>query len=533
GTEIEQMINRAIENFNYEKPEEIFPELIDIYNRIQILDENHWKKIKSDELLKLIKSCLGIWTEAIADDFLTTPGGKLNITAGLVNRSKVQVKLIEINIDHQIKDSVINASLKAGEFTSVKRVIQLPDNENITQPYWLKNEHSENVYEITNQQLIGKAVNDFALNAEFKLSIDGTEIIFRTPVFYRETDPVKGELYRQIEIAPPVTINFEKELFVFSSDEPKKISVVLKNNGESSSGMVKLISGEDWKIIPGSYQVSFNKKNEEQSFSFTIYPPTEQSEAILNAQFLSNEKVYNRSYSSVSYDHISVQTYYPAAKAKLTKVLLGQKVVNRIGYIAGSGDKIPEYLNDLGFTVEILRVEILTNGSLNNFDVIISGIRAYNTNERANLYKEKLMKFVQDGGTYLVQYNTANNLQSETGPYPFTISRDRVTEEDAKIKILNPEHQLFNFPNKITDKDFEGWIQERGLYFAGTWDEKYLPMLEMNDKGESPTRGSLIYTEYGKGKYIYTGISFFRQLPAGVPGAYRLFINLISSGSNE
>ena len=186
----------------------------------------------------------------------------------------------------------------------------------------------------------------------------------------------------------------------------------------------------------------------------------------------------------------------------------------------------------MGFDVAYLNNEDLSNGSLSAYDVIIAGIRTYNTNKRMNIYQDKLMEYVYNGGTYIVQYNTLGKSYAEPGPYEFKISRDRVTEEDAKVKLLNTSHSLLNFPNRITEKEFEGWIQERGLYFPDEWDDNYEPILEMNDLGESPKQGSLLYAEYGEGVFIYTGLSFFRELPAGVPGAYKLFINLISAGKN-
>jgi hypothetical protein len=235
---------------------------------------------------------------------------------------------------------------------------------------------------------------------------------------------------------------------------------------------------------------------------------------------------------TIKYNHISTQTVFPAATSKLVKIDLGKKVVNNIGYIMGSGDKIPDYLEELGFDVDILTDENLSNGALKNYDVIISGIRAYNTNERMEIYQNNILEYVNNGGTFIAQYNTLGKQYAAPGPYELKISRDRVTEEDADVKITNQHHQVFNFPNKIIQNDFNGWIQERGLYFPDEWDEKYEALLEMKDEGETPKQGSLLFTRYGKGIFIYTGLSFFREFPAGVPGAYKLFINLISSGKD-
>jgi len=533
GDNVEKLINTAIDNYDFENPKNVIPVLLELYEEIQRVDNVHWKEIKSKEVLEIIRSCSGIWIEAIADDYLTTPGNKLNIAASIINRSDMTVDLKEINLTYQVKDSLINSTLSNGQLISVNRTVQIPTDINLSHPYWLENEHSENVYEISDQTLIGLPVKDFPLTGEFKISFEGKEIILTTPVFFRTTDPVEGEIYRQIEIAPPVTINIEKDLFLFSTNEPRSISISIKNNSDELNGTLLLNLEKDWKTVPEKYSINLKSKNEEQHYNFIIHPPDIPSESKLSVEVDINNKAYNRSTVSIDYPHFPIQTYYPEAKAKLVKLNIGQKVVDTIGYIAGSGDKVPDYLEELGFNVQILTDEILTNGSLKNYEVIVSGIRAYNTNDRAQVYSDKLMYYVKNGGTYIVQYNTAHNLQAQLGPYPLTISRDRVTEEDKQVKILQPDHKLFNYPNKITEDDFNGWVQERGLYFAGSWDEKYIPMLEMNDTGESPQKGSLLYAEYGSGKYFYTGLSFFRQLPAGNPGAYRLFINMISSGKNE
>ena len=200
----------------------------------------------------------------------------------------------------------------------------------------------------------------------------------------------------------------------------------------------------------------------------------------------------------------------------------------------GAGDNIPECLAGVGYQVETLRESDLNINHLQQFDAVIAGIRAYNTNDRLKHYQSNLMEYVRGGGTYIVQYTTTRNLSvNELGPYPFRLSHDRVSVEDAKIHLIDPDHPVLNFPNKITESDFTGWVQERGLYFADQWDEHYTPILSSHDPGETPKEGGLLISKYGQGNFIYTGYSWFRQLPAGVPGAYRLFTNLISFGNHK
>ena len=277
----------------------------------------------------------------------------------------------------------------------------------------------------------------------------------------------------------------------------------------------------------------FQKKVQEQEFKFKINSTNNNVSSTIKAQIEIAGNKLTKSLVTIDYPHIQPQTVLFDAEAKILKLDLQQKTPNKIAYIMGSGDKIPELLNDLGFSVDVYTNEPLTTELLQNYDVVITGIRAYNTNQRLSTDQNNLLKFVENGGTLIVQYNTLGDLVTDPSPYSLKISRDRVTEENSPVTILDQNHKVMNYPYKISTDDFEGWVQERGLYFPNEWDEKFIPLLELNDKGEDPKKGSLLIAKYGEGTFIYTGLSFFRQLPAGVEGAYKLFINLLSAGINE
>jgi hypothetical protein len=313
----------------------------------------------------------------------------------------------------------------------------------------------------------------------------------------------------------------------------KEIKVIVKSMKDNLKGSLKLIAEDGWKIKPERYDFGLSKKNDEQMFTFSVEQAGNALSSFVNASVESDGKKFNKSSVTIDYPHIQPQIVLPVAEAKIVKMNGTKKVVNRICYIMGSGDMIPGYLTELGYNVDVITNEGIVPDNLKQYDAIITGIRAYNTNQRLALNQGKLMEYVNEGGTLIVQYNTLDDILAAPGPYELIISRDRVTEEDSPIKILNEEHPLFNFPNKITLKDFDGWIQERGLYYPNGWDQRYEPLLEMNDSGELPKQGALLYTKYGKGVFIYTGLSFFRQLPAGVEGAYKLFINMMSAGKYE
>jgi LmbE family N-acetylglucosaminyl deacetylase len=531
--EVSSLLNEAYENFDAENPSRIIPLLLNAYKKVNDLSDEYWSQIKGREILNLIRACAGIWIEAVTEETILTPGSKILIKAGVVNRSDLPFKLEGIHITHQVADSSMDKILMKGDFTEVEKKIHLPENIDITQPYWLELERNGAVYNVDDQSLIGIPEKRPPLLAHFRLSFNETKLVFSTPLLYRETDPTRGEVYNPVVIAPPVTVNFESNLYLFPSSNKRELRVILKNHKNNTSGIVKLIAPGNWEIEPSEIDFDFESKNEEKQFIFHIIPPDVESQDEITAELLIDDKRYSESFISISYDHLPLQMVFPKAKIKLVRLDIGEKVVSKIGYLHGSGDKIPYYLRELGFDVKILTDGDLSNGNLSQYDAIISGIRAYNTNKRMEVYQQKIIEYVNNGGTYIVQYNTLGKRYADPGPYELKISRDRVTEEDAAVRILNPDHPLMNFPNKITNKDFDGWIQERGLYFPDEWDDEYEALLEMNDFGESPKHGALLYAEYGDGVFIYTGLSFFRELPAGVPGAYRLFVNLISAGKNE
>ncbi|MCH7965667.1 MAG: PIG-L family deacetylase [Bacteroidetes bacterium] len=530
--EVSSLLNETYETFDAENPSRIIPLLLKAYNKVNNLSDEFWPQIKGREILKLIRACAGIWIEAVTEERILTPGSKFFVKAGVVNRSDLPFKLEGIHITHQVADSLMDKILMKGDFTEVEKEIHLPESIDITQPYWLENERKGAIYNVADQSLIGIPAKRPPLLAHFRLSFNETKLVFSTPLLYRETDPTRGEVYSPVAIAPPVTVNFESDLYLFPSNNKRELRVTLRNHKDNISGIVRLNAPGNWKIEPSKIDFDFENRNEEEQFSFYIFPPDKESHDEITAELVIDDKKYSKSFVSIIYDHLPLQTVFPNAKVNFVRFDIGEKVVNKIGYLHGSGDKIPHYLRELGFDIIILTDDDLSNGNLSQYDVIISGIRAYNTNKRMEVYQHKILEYVNNGGTYIVQYNTLGKRYANPGPYELKISRDRVTEEDAVVIILNPDHPLINFPNKITNKDFDGWIQERGLYFPNEWDDEYEPLLEMNDFSESPKLGSLLYAEYGDGIFIYTGLSFFRELPAGVPGAYRLFINLISAGKN-
>ena len=530
---VSMLLQKAEEEFDFENPSKIVPLLTDAYFELQKLDDKYWVDVKSKELITVIKSCAGIWTEAVTDENLVSPGIEVKVTAGFVVRSDIPIILKSIKIDYQQKDSTLNSSLVRGEMVSMERMIFIPENAKYSQPYWLAKGNHGDVYIVDDQNLIGQPKTDYPLYAIFNTEINGVEINFSIPVFCRNNDPVKGEVYKRIDIVPEAIVNFEKGLYLVKNNEDKSISVLVKNIKEKLSGTIHLVSENGWTISPSEYKFDFNGRNQEREFTFKVHSTNNNHLTIIKAELNIAGRILTKSLTTIDYAHIQPQTILSDAETKILKLEFNGKSVKRIAYIMGSGDKIPDLLKDLGFTIDVFINEPLTLELLQNYDVVITGIRAYNTNERLSTDQSSLLKFVENGGTLVVQYNTLGDFVVNPSPYELEISRDRVTEEDSPVTILDKNNKAMNYPYKINEADFNGWVQERGLYFPNKWDEKFLALLEMNDTGESPKDGSLLIAQYGKGTFIYTGLSFFRQLPAGVEGAYKLFINLLSVGVNE
>jgi len=374
-------------------------------------------------------------------------------------------------------------------------------------------------YNVSDQTLIGKPEND-PQSAEVKLSINGQELTYTLPIRFKSNDPVKGETYEPLFVVPKVEIKSDPELALAINDKPVDINVQAFSNSASQN---------DFTLQEEHSENVLQTKKDGDSF-YSIKNPLQKNTEVINwSASVGNEK-YNQYKTIIEYPHIPSIIYFKKASSDLVSIPLkisGKKV----GYIPGAGDKVPEALQKMGYEVSILSSKDITANNLKQYDAIVTGVRAYNIFQWLNDAYNTLMNYVKDGGVLLVQYNTNNNIgpiKAKIGPYPFTITRTRVTDENADVKFIDRDNSLLNYPNKITEKDFDNWIQERSTYQADDFDKNYKALFAMNDANESPSDGSLIYTNYGKGRFVYSGLVFFRELPAGVPGAYRLFANLLA-----
>ena len=529
-----EQLESTIMNFTLQNPEKSLPELLAIYKGIQNLEEKdanmaYWKKLKLKECENLILSCSGLWCEATAADYTAVPGAMVDITAQVVNRNQSDLKLTKLSFFGQ-RDTLLSILPKQNELISIKHKEQVSALASFSNPYWLNENHGVGRYTVNNRLLIGKAENDAAAEVVFGLELNGFAFSITRPLVYKSTDPVKGEVYRPFEILPPATVNLSEKLFVFSDAHAKTIQLRIKANAANVEGSIEALVPQGWTFNLERKEFKIEKKGEEILIEANLLPSPTGKDGKLEINLRIGNKIYSSSIRRIDYDHIPSQFILSKCEAKLIQVDL-KKAGLKIAYIPGAGDEVFDCLKQIGYDITLLNDELLATDNLAKYAAIITGVRAYNTNEKLQNYYSRLMDYMNQGGNLIVQYNTNNRigpLLAKIGPYPFTISRDRVTDEHAEVRFLKPEHTVLNYPNKLTSSDFENWIQERGIYFATEFDKNYESIFSMNDPNEKASEGSLILTKYGKGNFVYTGLDFFRELPAGIPGAYRLLVNLMS-----
>ena len=527
---IATQIRQIISKFNPADPAASVPDLLKLRQIMSGIKDELWIPQKKAELDQVIAACLGLHLEASTANETFTPGQTATIKLEAINHSNVRVTLQEARFPITGDSMKIDAALPSNELVTKDLSCKIPEDTPYSQPYWLRKHGKLGSFDVDDQKLIGLPENPPAVPVEVLLQVNGQELRYLLNTKYRTVDPVAGEVRQPLVIAPPVFAKLSDNVFVFPTSQPKPVSVQVTAATGPVKGEVKLALPQGWEVSPPSVPIDLKTADAETIATFTIKPPDQNSEGVLRAIVSTDNHDYSFDRVRISYPHIGVQTLMPPAEAKLVRADI-RKEGERIGYIPGAGDDVPESLRQIGYSVKILSEPEITAKNLAQFSAVVLGIRAYNTREGISNWLPELFAYVKNGGVAIVQYNTLAELKSnEFGPYPLEISRDRVTDENAEVRILAPTHPVMTTPNKITSKDFEGWVQERGLYFPNKWDPAWTPILSCNDPKEKPLDGGLLVAKSGKGVFVYTSYSWFRQLPAGVPGAYRLFANMISLG---
>ena len=532
GEAIEKMVNDIAASFDLLHPEKSVAALVKVYKAMGSLPDGYWKTQKRKEVIQLIGQCSGLFIDATSADQFAVQTDSVRINFSVNNRLGTDAVLNQVQLDEF--DTAFNRTLEKNRNINFSKTFFVAPSKPVTQPYWLAEKMDEGHFNVSDQLLIGQPDVSPSYTASIEISIYGEPFTFTRPVKYKFTDPVRGELYEPLVVIPPVLIEPDEKIKMSKNNNAFTGTLTLTGKKKGFQAMLEGVGKEEAdpaKVKFTSESVVFDEKNRNIAVGYTIDAGKDNVYHFAVDANNNRKDVYFLGMKEIKYDHVPYINYFTPAVVTNRKLDL-KTYGTRIGYIVGAGDKVPEGLEQMGYEVTLLTDKELSRNNLDRFDAIITGVRAYNTNEWMNKHYDKLMKYVNDGGNLIVQYNTSNQIgpvRAKISPYNFDISRTRVTDENATVTFLKPEHPVMNFPNVITPDDFKGWIQERSIYHAANWDKtNFETIFSMHDPGENADEGSLIISKYGKGFFTYTGLVFFRELPAGVPGAYRLLANLIA-----
>lgn len=531
GDKISQMTSEVLMDYDFKDPSKSVDQLLAIYQQVSKLDDNHWKEIKLKDLTEIILQCSGLFAEATVETQQATRGDSIEVIIELTNRSNKPFELKSASINNQN----IAAAGPLESYTEQKYYhdLAIASDASFSNPLWLNNKGTLGTYKIEEPTDRNKPQSAAPFNVVFNFQLGDVAMQVKREVVYKYVDPAVGEIRQPFVIIPAATISFDKDMYLFAQEKSQTVEVKVRAGKDQFQGKLKLLSPKGWQVEPAFIEVDLANKGLEQSYVFKLTSPNNISEGTLKATIDSKAGILDKTLINIDYSHIPLQTVLLPAQSKIVKVPLKTGGRN-IGYVMGAGDKMPECLESVGYNITELSPNKLANLALEQFDAIVVGIRAYNKVKNLKLYNQYLWDYAKQGGTVVVQYNTSRRLNFEDlAPYPIKLSRKRVTDEFAEMRITNKDHQALHHPNKIDKKDFDGWAQERGLYFAEEWDDQYKTLFSCNDLGEEPLEGSTLIAEHGKGYFVYSSISWFRQLPAGVPGAYRIFANLLALSSDD
>ncbi|MDB2656665.1 PIG-L family deacetylase [Crocinitomicaceae bacterium] len=520
---LDNMIEILLQDFDFIEVEKNVPALLEIYKELQTLPTSYFKEEKLNRCREIIVDCLGLIAELLGKEYFYIAGQTVDFELQLLNRSSIPVH-VDYFAPHMLKGKIISLDLEQNKKETYE--LKIGTTGDLGSPFWLDKPFND-VFDVAHVEGRLRAEGDASVHGTLRLIIEGTQVDLPIEASYKWRDPSYGERSRPVIGAPNFTANFEEKIMLLKPGESQEIRVKVRSFQDNLEGTITWDPMLSWEIECDERSFSIDRKGGEAWLTLNVKAIGKNA---LRDKLVLKDGDGNElcQYQEIAYDHIPTQTIF--SPASLDFILMDAKIRSgKVAYIKGVEDAVPTAIATLGFDVEVFEVSDLADLDLSEYQSVVLGIRIYNVHPELKNYDEKLHSYVFEGGNLIMQYNTASRSGSnEFGPKPFTLSRNRVTEEDAEVTFLEPDHDILNSPNKITQEDFENWVQERGLYFAGQWDEAYTPLFSWADQGEEPVLGSLIVMEHGKGQFVYTGISFFRELPKGVVGAYRLFANLLS-----
>ena len=534
GNVIQEKVDQLLINYDFNDPTNNIPALVDIYTSVQGLEDSHWREIKLEEIKDIITGSAGLYVEAVSESQTAVPGEKIIVNLEMINRSMTDTRVKNISFSHGADKLDLDILLNENERKIQETELVVSSDFRYSNPYWLNQKGTIGMYSVEDKSIIGRPTSSAPVTVKFQMNIAGLPLEIEKDIVYKTNSPVDGEIYKPLYVVPSASVSFTDPIYILPDTKSKEVNVIVKSYQDNLSGELHLIHPDNWQVTPSSVQVNLEKKGEEKSVTFLLKGPDQADSGQISLELKTKDGILlNQSLTEIDYDHIPTQVLLSPAVAKAERLQISTKG-NNIAYLQGAGDAIPKSLRQIGYSVSEINPGDLSLSKLEAYDALVFGIRAFNTNPELFLKKKILLEYMESGGTVVVQYNTSRRIKGDDiAPYPMELSRDRVTDELAKVKFEIPDHDVLNFPNKITDKDFEGWVQERGLYFPNNWSEEFEAPLSCHDKGEPERQGGLLIAKVGEGHFIYTGYSWFRQLPAGVPGAFRIFANLLSIGQKD
>ncbi len=509
-------------------PEKALPALLEAHRALEALPEVPRVRDARAQLLEVIAGAAGLFLRATAASPSAVPGASVPVSLEVVMRRPAGLRLERLLVPG-LPPQALATPLELNGKKKLEAAVPIPADAAMSSHYWLAEPPAAAAETVRDPRLIGDPEGPPALRLSLELGAGSRRLTYELPVLHAFADRVHGERLRRFIVTPPVMVTPTRGAVMLPNGAPTAVALRVRAGRDGLEAEVSLPLPAGWKSEPASQPVTLARAGDETVVRFVVRPPKDAAPVVIAPQGLVGGVAYAYRQDIIDYPHLPMQVVVRPAELRLVPLAL-KLPKGIVGYVQGSGDTLPEDLVHLGVGVELLSDEALLTGELSRFAAIVLGIRAYNTREVLQSAQARLLRYVEGGGTLVVQYNVNSRLSQldvPIGPLPLQIGRARVTDERAAMTLLDPKHPVFTRPNLIGAADFDGWVQERGLYFAETWDPKYTPLLAAADPGEEAQRGALLVAQHGKGRFVYTGLSFFRQLPAGVPGAYRLFVNLL------
>jgi LmbE family N-acetylglucosaminyl deacetylase len=530
GAEIGLAAEAIISKFDEKNPAASVPALLELRGRLAKLPADRLVDEKRLLLDQILKGCLGLVVSTVVPHAEVVPGEVLAMYHVATVQAGVAVRWLAVRYPGQVGEIPVKVDLKPNQSVTHESNVTLPADMQIGQPYWLREAHPVGVFRVDDPGLIGRPENPPAFPIVQVFEVGGQTLLIPDEPVEVLGDASKSETRRSLVVIPPVSLRFLTEVRLFAPGSERPVQVEVTASRAAQSGTLELDVPKGWQVTPETQPFRLDAAGDRALLTFTVTAPVQ----AVTGEISGRARIGSASFGSgrvlIRHDHIPAQLLQPHAQLKavaLDLAIRGRKV----GYLSGAGDRVAEGLEEMGYEVTRLTGADLNPERLRDLDAVVIGVRAFNVRDDLAAKMPALFAYVEAGGNVVVQYNRPDGLKSnKLAPYDLRLSQSRVTDENAAVTFLAPDHPTLNTPNKITAADFEGWVQERGIYYPGQWDAHFTPILASNDPGESPLKGGLLVADHGRGHFIYTGLVFFRELPAGVPGAYRLLANLVSLG---